>query len=93
MHLFFKKKYYQHVRNAVLAVCAKPVPVWGKRGETRGLLRGKNYLDMSSKIHRFFFFSVNRISSSSLLNCKLVENIPFSFCLAQCWYDLWILLQ
>ena len=40
------KKYYQHVRNAVLAVCAKPVPVCGKRGETRGYYWKKNYLDM-----------------------------------------------
>ena len=42
MHLFFKKNlHYQHVRNAVLDVCAKSVPVWGKRREMRGLLRGK----------------------------------------------------
>ena len=42
MHLFFFFfKYYQHVRNAVLDVCAKSVPVWGKRGEMRGLLRGE----------------------------------------------------
>ena len=47
VHLCFLKKYYQHFRNAVLAVlavlavCAKPFPVWGKRGETRGLLRGE----------------------------------------------------
>ena len=46
MHLF-KKIYYQHVRNAVLAVCAKPVPVLGRRREIRGLLRGESYLDMS----------------------------------------------
>ena len=39
MHCF-KKKYYQHVRNAVLDVCATSVPVWGKSGEMRGLLRG-----------------------------------------------------
>ena len=39
MHLF-KKIYHQHVRNAVLDVCAKSVPVWGKSGEMRGLLRG-----------------------------------------------------
>ena len=37
--LMQKKKYYQHVRNTFLAVSAKPVPVWGKRGEMRGLLR------------------------------------------------------
>ena len=41
MHLFFKKIYYQHVRNAVLDVCAKSVPVWKKGGEMRGLLRGE----------------------------------------------------
>ena len=48
MHLF-KKIYYQHVRNAVLDICAKSVPVWGKSGEMRGLLPGseKNYLGMS----------------------------------------------
>ena len=40
MHLL-KKIHYQHVRNAVLDVCAKSVPVWGKRGEMRGLLRGE----------------------------------------------------
>ena len=40
MHLF-QKKYYQHVRNAVLAVCAKSVPVWSKRREMRGLLWGE----------------------------------------------------
>ena len=40
MHIF-KKIYYKHVKNAVLAVCAKPVPVWGKRREMRGLLRGE----------------------------------------------------
>ena len=39
MHCF-QKKYYQHVRNAVLDVCAKSVPVWGKSGEMRGLLQG-----------------------------------------------------
>ena len=39
MHCF-QKKYYQHVRNAVLDVCAKSVPVWGKSEEMRGLLRG-----------------------------------------------------
>ena len=38
---FNKNIYYQHVRNAVLAVCAKLVPVWGKRREMRGLLRGE----------------------------------------------------
>ena len=27
--------------NAVLAVCGKPGPIWGKRGEIRGLLRGE----------------------------------------------------
>ena len=37
MH-FFIQIYHQHVRNAVLDVCAKSVPVWGKRGEMRGLL-------------------------------------------------------
>ena len=42
------KIYYQHVRNAVLDYCAKSVPVWGKSGQMRELLRGKNYLDMSS---------------------------------------------
>ena len=31
MHLF-KRKYYQHVKNAVLNVCAKYVSVWGKGG-------------------------------------------------------------
>ena len=40
MHLF-NKIYYQHVRNAVLDVFAKSVPVWGKSGEMRGLLRGE----------------------------------------------------
>ena len=40
MHLF-KKIYNQHVRNAVLDVCAKSVPVRGKSGEMRGLLRGE----------------------------------------------------
>ena len=40
MHLF-QKIYYQHVRNAVLDVCAKPVPVWGKRREMRWLLQGE----------------------------------------------------
>ena len=35
MHIF-PKKYHQHVRNAVLAVCAKPVPVWGKIREMGG---------------------------------------------------------
>ena len=39
MHCF-QKQYYQHVRNAVLDVCAKSVPVWSKSGEMRGLLRG-----------------------------------------------------
>ena len=40
MHVFFLKNiYHQHVRNAVLDVCAKSVPVWGKSGEIRGLLR------------------------------------------------------
>ena len=43
----FKKINHQHFRNAVLDVCAKSVPVWDKSGEMRGLLRGKNYLDMS----------------------------------------------
>ena len=37
----FKKIYYQQVRNAVLDVCARSVPVWDKRGEMRGLLRGE----------------------------------------------------
>ena len=40
MHCFQKKTYYQHVRNAVLDVCAKSVPVCGKSGEMRGLLQG-----------------------------------------------------
>ena len=44
--------YYQHVRNAVLDVCAKSVSVWGESEEMRGLLPGgyygeNNYLDMS----------------------------------------------
>ena len=39
MHLL--KNSYLHVTNAVLAVCAKPAPVWGKRGEMRGLLWGE----------------------------------------------------
>ena len=39
IHLF-QKKYYQHVRNAVLDVCAKSVPVWSKIRDMRGLLRG-----------------------------------------------------
>ena len=43
--------YYQYVRNAVLDFCAKSVPVWGKRGEMRGLLRGEIYLDMSFGFH------------------------------------------
>ena len=30
--------YYQYVKNAVFDVCAKSVPVWGKRGEMRGLI-------------------------------------------------------
>ena len=47
MHLLKKQIYHQHVRNAVLDVCAKSVPVWGKSGEMRGLLWGENYLDMS----------------------------------------------
>ena len=38
---FFLNIYYHHVRNAVLDVCAKSVPIWGKRGEMRGLLRGE----------------------------------------------------
>ena len=38
MH-FIKQIYHQHVKNAVLDVCAKSVPVWGKSGEMRGLLR------------------------------------------------------
>ena len=28
----FKTKYYQHVKNSVLNVCSKHVPVWGKGG-------------------------------------------------------------
>ena len=40
-YVSFSKKYYQHVRNAVLDVCAKPVPVWDKRREMKGLLRGE----------------------------------------------------
>ena len=55
----FKKKIcYQHVRKAVLDVCAKSVPVWGKSAEMRGLLREKNYLDMSFD---FLFFHSNLI--------------------------------
>ena len=42
---YLKYTYYQHVRNAVLDVCAKSVPVWGKSGEMRGLFKG--YPDMS----------------------------------------------
>ena len=45
MHLF--QKNYQPVRNNVLAVCAKPVPVWGKKGKLEGNYGEKNYLDMS----------------------------------------------
>ena len=47
MHLL--KKYYQYVRNAVFNVCAKHVPVWGKRGggEREGYYGETNYLDMS----------------------------------------------
>ena len=41
MHLSLENIYYQHVRNAVLDVCAESVPVCGKRGEMRGLLRGE----------------------------------------------------
>ena len=40
MHLL-KQIYHQHVRNAVLDVCAKSVPVWGKNGEMRGLFTGR----------------------------------------------------
>ena len=36
MYLFFKK-YYLYVRNAVLAVCAKPVPVSAKEGNERAV--------------------------------------------------------
>ena len=46
MHLL-KKIYHKYVRNAVLDVCAKSVPVWGKSVEMRGLLGEQNYLDMS----------------------------------------------
>ena len=38
MHLS-QIKYYQHVRNAVLAAFAKPSQVRGKREEMRGLLQ------------------------------------------------------
>ena len=38
---FSNKIYYQHVRNAVLYVCAKSVPVWDKSGKMRGILRGE----------------------------------------------------
>ena len=38
MHIFQSKIL---PATAVLAVCAKPVPVWGKGGEMRGLLRGE----------------------------------------------------
>ena len=41
VHLFLKKNYYQHVRNAFLDVCTNSVPVWDKGGEMRGLLRGE----------------------------------------------------
>ena len=34
--------YHQHVSNSVLDVCGKSVPVKGKSGEMRGLLRGAN---------------------------------------------------
>ena len=63
------KKYYWHVRNAVLDVCAKPVPVWGKMGEWEGYYGEKTYLDMS------FDFQITKdmtISSESLIiNCSL----------------------
>ena len=36
--------YHKYVRNAVLDVCAKSVPVWGKSGEMRGLLRGSKII-------------------------------------------------
>ena len=58
----FQKIYCQHVRNAILAVCAKPVPVWGKRGEMKGLLREENYFDMASATK-----CDERISHSKLL--------------------------
>ena len=37
MHLF-QKKVLPACQDAVTDVCAKPVPVWGKRGEMRVLL-------------------------------------------------------
>ena len=39
MHLF-KKKYDLHVRNSVLNVCEKYVPVWGKKGVTGRAITG-----------------------------------------------------
>ena len=38
----FKKKIcYQHVRKAVLDVCAKSVPVWGKSGGNERAITGE----------------------------------------------------
>ena len=40
MQLFFKKN-YQHVRNAVLAVYAKPGPVCGQKRENERAITGR----------------------------------------------------
>ena len=44
--------YYQHARNAVLDVCAKSVPVWGKSGEMRGLLRDKSLFSRGGREYK-----------------------------------------
>ena len=61
MHLS-KKIYYQHVRNAVLDVCAKSVAVWAKEGKSEGYYGEKNYLAMSFAIYVSIFgpLSMNR---------------------------------
>ena len=64
----FSKKYHQHVRNAVLNVCAKYVPVGGKSGKWEGYYGDKNYLDMSFDVKRPSNFHEGL--KTSAVNCR-----------------------
>ena len=73
MHFFSKKIYYQHVRNSVLAVCAKLVPLWGKGREMRGNEMGRKIISTCP-----FYQRCKRETTPSTIKYFIMSAFPLS---------------
>ena len=76
MH-FFKRKYHKHVRNAVLNVCAKYVPVWGKGGNGRVITGTYCLTKISIRAKRSIsrVFSLFIVPSPFFVHCLYKDHI------------------